>query len=64
LASEVVFKVTRVDSSNITGPKVESFKEIAGYRLCEILGAGSFAQTFRAEKDGQQFALKMMWAGM
>jgi serine/threonine protein kinase len=37
----------------------EPFKEIAGYRLREILGAGSFAQTFRAEKDGRQFALKM-----
>lgn len=33
---------------------------IAGYRLREILGAGSFAQTFLAEKEGRQFALKML----
>ncbi len=38
----------------------EPFREIAGYRLRQILGAGSFAQTYLAEKDGQQFALKML----
>jgi hypothetical protein len=38
----------------------EPFREIAGYRLREILGAGSFAQTFLAERNGQLFALKML----
>jgi hypothetical protein len=36
------------------------FEEIAGYRLVRLLGYGGFAHTFLAEKDGAQFALKLL----
>lgn len=41
-------------------PSAEPFRDIAGYRLRQILGAGSFAQTYLAEKNDRQFALKML----
>jgi predicted Ser/Thr protein kinase len=36
------------------------FTHLNGYWPREILGAGGFAQTFRAEKEGQDFALKVL----
>src|ERR1700741_5439864 len=49
--------MTRRESTFVPG---EPFADIAGYFLRETLGSGGFAQTFRAEKDGRQFALKML----
>lgn len=40
--------------------QVGPFEEIAGYRLLRLLGYGGFAHTFLAEKDGAQFALKLL----
>jgi predicted Ser/Thr protein kinase len=52
-------QVSSPDSFPLSFP-AEPFGEIAGYRLRKILGAGSFAQTFLAEKNGRLFALKML----
>jgi len=36
-----------------------SFDQIADFRFIEWLGSGSFAQTYRAERGGEQFAVKV-----
>lgn len=40
--------------------RTQPFTEIAGYQPREILGVGGFAQTYRAEKGGRDFALKIL----
>lgn len=36
------------------------FEWVANYRLLERLGSGGFADTYRAEKDGKQYAVKVL----
>jgi hypothetical protein len=36
------------------------FEAIAGYRLLGLLGSGGFADTFKAVKDGQEYAVKIL----
>jgi hypothetical protein len=36
------------------------FEAIAGYRLLGLLGSGGFADTFKAVKDGQEYAVKVL----
>jgi serine/threonine protein kinase len=36
------------------------FEWVADYRLLERLGSGGFADTYRAEKDGEQYAVKVL----
>lgn len=36
------------------------FEWVADYRLLEHLGSGGFADTYRAEKDGNQYAVKVL----
>jgi hypothetical protein len=35
------------------------FDRIAGYRFVRLLGSGSFAHTYLAQRDGEQFAVKV-----
>jgi len=36
------------------------FDGIAGFRFVRVLGSGSFAQTYEAERDGTRFAVKVL----
>lgn len=36
------------------------FEWVADYRLLEHLGSGGFADTYRAEKDGEEYAVKVL----
>jgi serine/threonine protein kinase len=38
---------------------VADFNRIAGFRFVQFLGSGSFANTYKAERDGERFAVKV-----
>lgn len=41
-------------------PRVAMFDGIAGFRFVRVLGSGSFAQTYEAERDSARFAVKVL----
>ena len=49
-----------LDSKAAPIEHVTPFEGIAGYKLLGLLGSGGFADTFRAEKDGVEYAVKIL----
>jgi len=54
-----ILAMPSVNAHNFVPAGAIRLEEIAGYKLLRRLGAGGFAQTFLAEKDGKHFALKL-----
>lgn len=41
--------------------RTPDFNQIAGFRFRRLLGSGSFAHTYEAERDGERFAVKVFY---
>jgi len=53
-------RVENVSGQSPSNSLGNPFAEIAGYRLLGLLGQGGFASTFKAEKDGALYAVKVL----
>jgi len=40
---------------------ISNFDRIADFRFVHLLGSGSFAHTYEAVRDGEQFAVKVFY---
>lgn len=41
--------------------RMPDFDRIANFRFVRLLGSGSFAHTYEAERDGERFAVKVFY---